>query len=675
MNRKSYWSISALIISALIFSTLTFLTSCSSSSSSNTTTPPPPTVTIAATSGGNQSATVGTAFTNVLVATVTTGGTPTSGVTVTFTAPASGASGAFATSTPGVTDTETTNSSGVATSQIFTANSTAGTYAVTASVSGASTPASFSLTNTAVVVVTSSNYSFYLTGQELINGGPNFVVLAGAVTIDSNGNVVGGVQDYNDAFGITSPQPSGDTITGGALTVDGTTGQGTLTLITNNPNVGVASAGTGTETFAVQFVNTNHALIVQYDGTAASSGSLDLQTLPSTLSGGFAFATSGVDSQYNPTATAGVFTVTGTAVAGVTDDNDNGTVSTNQAFTGTLSTPDPTFGRGTLTITGSSNLINYYIVGPEVIRIIDVDTAQASVGSAFGQGAGAFTNASLGSTVLVMANNPFSGQNGEVGQFSTTGTSSNPANFAGIGEANEVGNEVTAGPASAILGTYTIAANGYGSLTITSGLGSANTEGTYMTDPTLNLNDPNNTTGGGGALVLSLDPILAGTTGMLIPQTDTTAANFNGNYAVGMQEFNNFTKCALCEFDVVAQGSVTAGALSLTGDVSDPFLTLGGGGTGLYTTATFASTPLADGSRPGRYSMLSTNTPANPLAATVGSASGTFDVVMYQASGGQLFWLEFDDNAVWVGPLEQQGSLTGLPLARKAPKTQAKRKP
>jgi hypothetical protein len=119
------------------------LVACGGSSHSTTTTTP--VVSIAATSGTPQSATVGTAFAAPLVATVTTNGSPASGVTVTFTAPSSGASGSFA----GGVNTATTNSSGVATSPVFTANSTAGTYSVTASASGAATPASFSLTNAA----------------------------------------------------------------------------------------------------------------------------------------------------------------------------------------------------------------------------------------------------------------------------------------------------------------------------------------------------------------------------------------------------------------------------------------------------------------------------------------------------------------------------------------------
>jgi hypothetical protein len=248
MNRNSY---AAILASS--FLALSFLTGCASSSPHMT---PPPVVAIAATSGSGQNTTVGTAFTNSLVATVTTGGASTPGVTVTFTAPASGASGTFASNST-ATETVTTNASGVATSSAFTANTTAGADKVTAAAAGASTAADFTLTNAPGPAV--SSYSFYMSGQEAINNtqGINFYALAGAVTVDSFGNVVAGEQDYNDAFGLTSPQPAGDTITGGNLTVSSTTGQGTLTLITNNSKLGVA----GTETFGVQFVNTSHALI------------------------------------------------------------------------------------------------------------------------------------------------------------------------------------------------------------------------------------------------------------------------------------------------------------------------------------------------------------------------------------------------------------------------------
>jgi len=187
-------------------------------------------ISIAATSGTPQSATVNAGFTAPLVATVTANGSPVSGATVTFEIPATGPSGTFA----GGVNTAKTNASGVAISAPFTANGSVGTYTVTATVASGSEPADFTLTNTAL------NFAFYLSGLEALNAGPNYYALAGAITLDGNGNVLGGEQDYNDGLGLQSPEPSGDTILPGvgALTVNPTTGQGTLTLTTNNANLG-----------------------------------------------------------------------------------------------------------------------------------------------------------------------------------------------------------------------------------------------------------------------------------------------------------------------------------------------------------------------------------------------------------------------------------------------------
>ena len=106
--------------------------------------------TIAVSSGSGQSATVATAFAKPLVALVTdTYGNPVSGVTVAFAAPASGASETFT----GSVNTALTNASGLATSATFTANTTAGTYNVSASATGTGS-VSFSETNTAAAAHT-----------------------------------------------------------------------------------------------------------------------------------------------------------------------------------------------------------------------------------------------------------------------------------------------------------------------------------------------------------------------------------------------------------------------------------------------------------------------------------------------------------------------------------------
>ena len=198
MNRKSYWSVLCVILIAAL----------SACGGGNSTPPPPPVETIVATSGSGQSAVISTAFAAPLVATVSTGGTPNSGVTVTFTAPSAGASGTFGSGS--ATATATTDSNGVATSPTFTANATAGgPYTVAATVSGVTSTANFSLTNT---TTPSSQFSFYVSGQE--PGLFDFYALAGSVTIDANGNVLGGEQDFNDADTFTFAK---DTITGGSL--------------------------------------------------------------------------------------------------------------------------------------------------------------------------------------------------------------------------------------------------------------------------------------------------------------------------------------------------------------------------------------------------------------------------------------------------------------------------
>ncbi len=206
------------------------------------------------------------------------------------------------------------------------------------------------------------------------------------MTSDGNGDVLGGEQDYNDGNGITSQQPAGDTILPATAALSISTpaiGQGTLTLTTSNPAVGVD----GVETFGILFVNDNHALISQFDASATSTGSLDLQTA-GTPSRGFAFTVSGVDAGYDPIAFGGVFTYGGSGANGVVDSNDAGAVTPQEPLTITINAGD-SYGRGTITsslVYGTAAiLLNYYMVGPEAIRIIDVDATDSAVGSAFGQ--------------------------------------------------------------------------------------------------------------------------------------------------------------------------------------------------------------------------------------------------------------------------------------------------
>jgi hypothetical protein len=556
-----------------------------------------------------------------------------------------------------------------------------GSVTITAtSVSDTTKSASFTVTT--VLAPNPETFTFYLSGLENINIStalPNFYSLAGAVTIDlTNGSVTGGEQDYNDAFGLTSPQPSGDTITGGTLTIN-SNGQGTLSLITNNGTIGVG----GTETLGVQFVNNKHALITQYDSSATSSGSMDFQTIPDSVGGNFAFEFSGVDPNYESFAAAGVFNLSGTVLSsGIIDVNDDGDVSTGNVYAAVVTAPDA-FGRGTITPNIGPVTINYYITGPEVIRLIDVDTTDSAVGSAFGQGTGTFTNASLGSSVFGIGSNSFgigASFDGNfynaVGQFSTSNTGSAPADFSGIGDDNEVfGSLENAAPIS---GEYNIPANGYGAMIF---FGSCLQDvcgfGVYMVDPALNINDPNNTsTNLGGALLLDYDDTLIGS-GFLVPQTDTAAASFSGNYAFGAQNItfpNEIADLPGWEFDFIGQGDFTPAVSNAPGLLTDPF--------NIFETddaqipATFSMTPTADGENAGRYEP--EPFAISPAPAALPTPFG-IPTVLYQANGGLLVWAgenyetnPDDDFLTSGGSLEQQTLPITVPAVPPPPQPSVK---
>jgi hypothetical protein len=89
------------------------------------------------------------------------------------------------------------------------------------------------------------------------------------------------------------------------------------------------------------------------------------------------------------------------------------------------------------------------------------------------------------------------------------------------------------------------------------------------------------------------------------------------------------------------------------GLISDPWLAVGDNPTDSAAKFSGAATP--DVSNPGRYTI--------PLVIGQTGFASDFQVVAYQASGGELLWLDEDLYSVFLGSLQQQPSLTGLPAA------------
>jgi hypothetical protein len=96
--------------------------------------------------------------------------------------------------------------------------------------------------------------------------------------------------------------------------------------------------------------------------------------------------------------------------------------------------------------------------------------------------------------------------------------------------------------------------------------------------------------------------------------------------------------------------------LTASGLLSDPFAIFNSTQPDGTDTARFSGTAAADTANPGRYTIR--------LDITV-AADPTYSTVIYQANDGQLFWLDENSNgaSVFLGSLQQQGSLAALPAA------------
>ena len=512
--------------------------------------------------------------------------------------------------------------SGVTT--VYTAPATPGAVMITAtSVKNIKESATGSVTIDAVATVASltGTYTYYANGWDAA-GAPYSIV--GNVVLDATGDITGGEQDYFDLN--TDDIITADPITAatGALTV-GATGQGSITITPTTAPV---------ETLSLTVVNNNHVLITEFDALATSAGSFDLQTAPTSIpTGGNALALFDVADDYE---LGGVVTSDGVSVftpAGEGDDDFFGTTSLDFTLSGSFTAPD-SFGRGTITLQDPNFLdtftFAYYVVGPEAFRLIAIDNNTFAVGSMYGQGTGTFSAASLtGSYVFAQAGEGGGfGTYSAVGQFTTDATAMFTAGVADVNEGD--GAPVAAG--SLLADTYSVDASGYGSIALadatTDTLGNF---GVYVVDPAINVTDPNNTSGGGGAVMLDLDVDNEGV-GVIVPQSSTSLET--GNFAVITDGGYVTTATPVDFFDLVGQ-VFSDGVSNITGtvDYNDLF------NLGPVPAAPLVATYTADATNVGRYT----------LAVTLNNATTPASVVAYAASGSLQFSIDVDSPSAGIG--------------------------
>ena len=217
--------------------------------------------TVLVVSGGAQLAPATTAFALPFkVKVVSAAGAGIAGVTVTFTPPASGASGSFA----GGVNTGVTDIYGVATSAAFTANSTTGTYLVTASAPGYAS---------ATLQATNQNA---LKPLVLVQGGGQSATVNTAFAqtikiqaVDLNNNPVPGVQV---TFAVPSSGASGSFAGGVVAAITDSSGIATSPVLTSNTIAGAFSVTASVSGSLPVSINLTNSPGVAATVTAVSGG-------------------------------------------------------------------------------------------------------------------------------------------------------------------------------------------------------------------------------------------------------------------------------------------------------------------------------------------------------------------------------------------------------------------
>ena len=347
---------------------------------------------LAIVSGTPQSTLANAAFPSPLVAVVTdSDGNPVSGVPVTFTAPNSGASGTF----PGasLTVVVNTNGIGVASSPVFTANATLGSYVVTASIPGSAAPVSFNLSNVAPLIVTNLNDSG--TGslrQTLIDVGSGGGVafqpgLTGTITLTTGLAI-------NKSVSIFGPGARVITVSGGNASRVFTIGSAAVSISGLTVSNGSAASGAG-----IQINGGTVSLIdMTISNNVATAGSLGggidnesggvVTILRCTIANNSVAGTSsgsrggGIENQ-GTSMTITNSTVTGNAVGGGKGGalrNGGGATFTsiNTTFTNNTATTATGVGGNLSVLSGVVNLRNTIVAGGTATTRPDLDGAFVS---------------------------------------------------------------------------------------------------------------------------------------------------------------------------------------------------------------------------------------------------------------------------------------------------------
>jgi len=319
-------------------------------------------------------------------------------------------------------------------------------------------------TGTATVTVTygqkslNGTYAFAYTGDD----GSGYFTIAGSFAANGDGGITGGVLDATDLGTVSQA------VAIGACTSCFTVSPSGATAITLTVN--------GGSTIALQAVlmNNQHGLVIEYDGTATGSGTIDLQNPADfTLGGPFVFSFGGADGvNLFPLAVGGKFTASSGNIPNtnaIVDVNDSGDVNGNcpslncnvapglpdTSLSGSYSFDQNNlpYGRGTITLNATGFSVftfsgttqvtfAFYVVDSTHIHLVETDTQAFTNGDIY-QGA---ADTGFGVTALAKGNYSFStGGSSSQGPYVAGGvfTSSGTGNVTGgVFDNNSAGQQI-----------------------------------------------------------------------------------------------------------------------------------------------------------------------------------------------------------------------------------------
>lgn len=470
-------------------------------------------------------------------------------------------------------------------------------------------------------------YVFSVSGTD-VSGAP-YSALGTFTANGSGGNGIGGITggtiDVND---LALPSVVADAAIAGSSTYTvGVDGRGRVTLNTSTP--------LGKIVLDFVLADSSHGLIIEFDGNATGSGSIDLQTSGVTPTGSYAFILSGADvssGTANLFATVGNFTLGtgGTISAGSEDFNDGGFAYPNQALTGNVVLGPSSTPASTLSTTQfGAQTFDVIAIDATHLKFIQMDATATLLGDAFAQSS---TSVPSGSMAFTLAGSfPGASSAAVAGGFLVTDGSGNVTDASSV-DANNGG---TVSP-SPITFTGTYAAGGTGRFTLS--LASFSNGSGYVAYPS-----------SGGLLLLEIDN--SGTmVGAAYPQTSGAAFAASQGYALNLSGTNAGAATGTpAEVDDVAQFNANSSGTTVTGVVDENSSAGAGTAFGVALSGTYA----APGSN-GRGQIV-----ANAGNNSNSTLNGGFALTFYPVDGTTFPFIETDSNQVAAGVFVLQNPTAG----------------